>query len=107
MNEDEPSDLTAALYARLTRQVRQQQERDSKSATSPRQSAMIEPMFPGEHVDSMLQRLKREATRNDTLFLLKRSLHFTPKGEAARRKASRARSRQRRKLEKPHGYGGW
>ena len=28
MDENEPSDPTAALYARLTRQVRQQQQRE-------------------------------------------------------------------------------
>jgi ribosomal protein S21 len=55
---------------------------------------MIRPQFPGEHVDDMLRRLKKETSKDDTLRLLRRASEFTPRSQARRTKSDRAGRRR-------------
>jgi ribosomal protein S21 len=55
---------------------------------------MIRPQCPGEHVDDMLRRFKKETQKDDTLRLLRRHAEFTPRSEALRTKSDRAGRRR-------------
>lgn len=79
MDDDKPDDAMARLYMRLAPSTAAR-ARPERHFQGPR--SIIEQRFAGEHVDAMLERLRKENQKDRTLALYKRSQFFTHKGES-------------------------